>query len=119
MSRRAGRTAQDLLSQILALLGPGIRLLHAHEREWASITFTGARHRFVLEIPESAMIQPAILRALTGLPDHEFNLRGEIVADCTYTIGMPLPGVPSPVPPALPSAGERLLVVELLTVIAD
>lgn len=111
MSRRTRRTAQDLLAELLNLLGPDARLLHAHEREWASITFTGARHRFVFELPDASLVTPAVRRAIAGLPEHEFTVRGEIVADCTATLGLPMPNDQEP--------AVRLLVIELLTVVAD
>jgi hypothetical protein len=111
MDYRKSRTARDLLTQIIDLLGPQIRLLHAHEREWASITFTGSRHRLVFEVPVDADESPTLQLALQALPDHEFSLRGEIVADCSATISTPVPDNAG--------AGRRLLVIELLTVSAD
>lgn len=111
MSRHTSRTAHALLAQLIAVLGPNAQLLHAHEREWASITFSGARHHFVLEIPEQAATDPGFLRALAGLPEYDFALSGEIVADCTATIGMPMHGGRD--------ASVRLVVIELLTVVAD
>lgn len=109
MSRRPSRTARLLIGEICALLGPAAQLVHAHEREWASITFTGARHRLVLEIAEEAMTWPSLLQSLERLPEHEFRLRGEIVADCSVTIGLPLSGG---------RADVRLVVIEILTVVA-
>ncbi len=119
MSRRNSRTAHDLLAQLNALLSPAAQLIHAHEREWASITFAGSRHRLIFEIAEQDIASAAVQAALSALPEHEFTLRGEIVADCTATIGLPQP---TPMPTAAASnkhAGVRLLVVELLTVVSD
>lgn len=46
-------------------------------RRWASVTFTGARHRLTLEASAGA----ALDRWLAALPEHEFALSGHIVAD--------------------------------------
>jgi hypothetical protein len=111
MNRRNSRTAQDLVAQLADLLGTTVSLVHAHEREWASITFSGSRHRLIFEVPELAVESAPVQRALAALPDHEFRLRGEIVADCTATIGMPMP--------SQGQADHRLLVIELLTVATE
>lgn len=44
---------------------------------WASATFTGARHRIVLALPDS----PVARRWLADLPEAEFGLGGHLVAD--------------------------------------
>jgi hypothetical protein len=112
MSRSHGQgIAAALIEQVSALTGPGTLLLHMQEREWASATFTGARYRLELAVPVGAGNRPSLLTAMAALPDHEFDLRGVIVADCTASMG----GI-------LPNAGpERLraVTVEILTVAAD
>lgn len=108
MIRDKARPAPQLLGQLRQLLGPEAALLHAQEREWASITFAGARHRFVFELPEPALTGGPMLTTLAALPEHEFRLGSAIVADCTATLGMPMPGDGAP--------GTRLLVIEVLTV---
>lgn len=74
------------------MLPSGSELLHAHEREWASATFSGARHSLDLRIPLAAPDSgaPSVLAAL---PDHEFDLVGEIVADCVVSLGRRETGV--------------------------
>lgn len=49
-------------------------------RRWASITFTGARHRLGLRLA-GAGARAAAGAFLDGLGEREFNLRGHIVAD--------------------------------------
>ena len=88
MSRpRSHRTLQRLLAQLGEVLG-AIDLVHAHEREWASATFAGARHSLTLRLPlgHGATADAVPTAALLSLPDHEFRLTGEIVADCTVRI---------------------------------
>lgn len=111
MSRRISRTAQQLLEQLMTVLGPTVQVLHAGEREWASITFSGARHHFVLRVPAATYEQRTFQQAVAALPEHEFSLRGEIVADCTVT----------PDNSSTTSAPEdqRLLIVEMLTINGD
>ncbi len=102
------RTAERLVAEVLALAGPGAELASATEREWASVTFSGARHRIELALPASdpdAPLPPALAR----IGDHEFDLGGEIVADCAVTIGARAPGTPA----------MRSVRVDLLTIVAD
>lgn len=62
----------------------------------------------MFELTEAALASRAVTQALAALPEHEFRLRREIVADCTATLGMPMPGAAA--------EGTRLLVLEILTV---
>jgi hypothetical protein len=108
MSRaKMHNTAAALIEQISALTGPGTQLLHAQEREWASVTFSGARYRLELAVPQSG--EQFLAAAIAALPEHEFTLRGVIVADCTAMIGGLLPG----------DGRRRAVTVEVLTVVAD
>ncbi|MEQ1509563.1 MAG: hypothetical protein ABL909_04075 [Sphingopyxis sp.] len=77
--------AHRICQKVLTLIGPAAELIEAQERPWASATFSGARHIIILRIPlaDDAASAPAIL---SSLPDHEFALPGEIVADCTVTM---------------------------------
>ena len=74
-------TSTALIRQLLTLCGNGAELVGAQEREWASATFAGARHIVDLLMPAGD------LGRLATLPDHEFTLAGEIVADCSVAIG--------------------------------
>lgn len=49
-------------------------------REWASITFSGHRHRIVLRIDGDKAADEAA-RFLDGLGDREFDLQGHLLAD--------------------------------------
>ncbi len=66
---------------LLTMLGPGSELIEAQERAWASATFSGARHKLHLRLPMASAEAPPPA-ALAALPDHEFDLSGQIVADC-------------------------------------
>lgn len=50
------------------------------ERAWASITFAGARHRIALLFAGAEAVE-AGERFIAALPDHEFAIRGQLVAD--------------------------------------
>ena len=91
-----------IVRQLHMLAGDGAELLRTEQRDWASATFSGARHLIDLLVPA-----PALARVLASLPDHDFGLGGEIVADCTAsTTG------------ASRSGGVPVR-VELLTIVAD
>jgi hypothetical protein len=73
-----------LLGELVALAGAGTQFLHHSERPWSSATFSGARHGFMLAF-EGAEAVAGGERLIAALPDHEFNLRGRLVADATIT----------------------------------
>jgi len=62
-------------------LGHGSVIDH-RERSWASITFAGTRHtlRIAFEGPDAIEGGEALIATL---PDHEFALPGQLVADAT------------------------------------
>ncbi|MBC2668651.1 hypothetical protein H7F53_05820 [Novosphingobium piscinae] len=67
--------------------------LHS-EHAWASATFAGSRHRFTLAFTGLA----AIARGedlIAALPDHEFAIPGQIVAD-TAIIAAEQRALPTP-----------------------
>ena len=84
-TNRTGATAIRLLRQLGACLGPGAEPGQCHEREWASATFAGARHSFAFRLPLADRAAP-LPDCLAALPDHEFDLPGDIVADCSVAI---------------------------------
>jgi hypothetical protein len=106
--RYHSNTADRLIRMLLEIAGPHSKLIDAHEREWASATFSGARHSITLDVPLTPADPPV---ALCSLPDHDFALRGEIVADCTVTFGQQRPDGNG--------GGRRDCLVELLTIAAD
>jgi len=71
---------------VLDLLGPDATLISAEQYDWASATFGGARHVIAisLALPSADAPEPPILEML---PDHEFPLDRQLVADCLVKIG--------------------------------
>lgn len=63
------------LAKALAALASG-EILESSQTAWASATFSGARHRYVLDLGASGAAD-----ALADLADVEFDLPGHIVAD--------------------------------------
>lgn len=69
-----------LLSTLLTLGEGEGELLRHSERAWASVTFSGTRHTVVLSftgIPAVAAGE----RLIDALPDHEFQIPRQLVAD--------------------------------------
>ena len=82
---RPRRTIADRVRAALIGLSDGHGTLLAHdEKAWASITFSGTRHEVVLEFcgPEAVAGGEELIERL---PDHEFALPGQLVADATIT----------------------------------
>ncbi|MCA0904282.1 hypothetical protein [Qipengyuania aquimaris] len=78
---RPRRSSGDRLRDALIALGEhqGQVLTHT-EKAWASITFAGTRHSLsILFAGEDAV--EAGERFIAALPDHEFMLAGQLVAD--------------------------------------
>lgn len=83
--KRARKTPADRLRDALLALGEHRgQLLAQSERAWASITFAGARHGFTLLFAGEDAVA-AGERFIAALPDHEFELAGQLVADATVT----------------------------------
>ena len=70
----------QLLSAVMDLAGGKAELLRHSEHPWASITFTGSRHAITLAFTgtEAAAAGEDFIAAL---PEHEFNVPRQIVAD--------------------------------------
>lgn len=77
------RSTGDRLREALLTLGDhrGQVLTHT-ERAWASITFAGARHTLALLFAGDEAVA-AGERFIAALPDHEFAILGQLVADAT------------------------------------
>ncbi len=94
-ARHSDGAAARLLRQLAALfarMAPDAAwtLLEAREREWSSLTFSGARHSFVVSFTlagEAAPIPLELAALFAELPDHEFAQPRMIVADCSVTSG--------------------------------
>ena len=87
-SRRAApprRSTADRLREALTALGDfrGQVLSHG-EKAWASITFSGARHTLALLFAGEEAVE-AGERLIAALPEHEFAIPGQLVADAAVT----------------------------------
>lgn len=79
--RRGKRGPREQLADALRALADGKgSITHHSEKSWASITFAGARHRVEL-VFEGAEAVEAGECFIAFLPEHEFAIRGQLVAD--------------------------------------
>lgn len=60
------------------------QVLSHHEKAWASITFSGARHTLTLLFAGGTAVE-AGEQFIAALPDHEFAIPGYLVADAAIT----------------------------------
>jgi hypothetical protein len=82
---RPRRTLSDRVrSALMHLTGGSGTVLGHGEKAWASITFAGTRHEVVLEFCGADAVA-AGEELIERLPDHEFTLPGQLVADATIT----------------------------------
>lgn len=82
---RPRRTLADRVRAVLMKLTGGAGTVLAHEEKaWASITFAGTRHEVTLEFCGADAVV-AGEELIERLPDHEFSLPGQLVADATIT----------------------------------
>ncbi len=82
---RPRRTLADRIRAALMQLTSGHSTMLSHtEKAWASITFAGTRHEVVLEFCGVEAVA-AGEELIERLPDHEFTLPGQLVADATIT----------------------------------
>jgi len=82
---RPRRTLSDRVrTALMALTGGWGTVLSHHETAWASITFAGTRHEVVLEFcgPEAVVAGEELIERL---PDHEFAIARQLVADATIS----------------------------------
>ncbi len=81
--RSARRTPwMPLVSALLELAGGKAELLRHAERAWASVTFTGSRHDVTLAFAGAEAVAAGEL-FIAALPDHEFAIPRQLVADAT------------------------------------
>lgn len=84
-ARAARRSpAIRLREQLLALARGQASVLAHEEKAWASVTFAGARHRVELAF-EGAEAVEAGECFIAFLPEHEFAIPGQLVADAAVT----------------------------------
>ena len=78
---RPRRTTADRVREALLMLASGRASLLSHQEEaWASITFSGTRHKLMLDFDgrEAVAAGEAFIEAL---PEHEFTIPGQLVAE--------------------------------------
>jgi len=79
--RHPRRTSADRVREALETMGEGQARIASHcETAWASVTFAGARHRVEL-LFEGADGVEAGEHFIAALPDHEFAIPRQLVAD--------------------------------------
>ncbi|HYD23882.1 MAG TPA: hypothetical protein VEB68_03735 [Croceibacterium sp.] len=73
-----------LREALLGLAGEHATIVSHDEKSWASITFAGARHRIELVFEGAEGTQAGEL-FIAFLPEHEFTIPGQLVADAAVT----------------------------------
>lgn len=82
---RPRRSPADRLRAALLQLAEGQGQVLSHkEKPWASITFAGTRHELVFEFT-GVTAGKAGERFIEALPDHEFTIPGQLVADAAIS----------------------------------
>ncbi len=69
-----------LLSQLLELAQGRGELVRHSERPWASVTFSGSSHHVVIAFTGAEAVL-AGENFIDALPEHEFSVPGQLVAD--------------------------------------
>ena len=82
--QRVRGSSARLREALLDLAAGQASILGHSEKSWASITFAGTRHRFELAFDGEAAVQAGEL-FIVFLPEHEFMLPGQLVADAAVT----------------------------------
>ncbi len=77
---RARRPWLQLLAAVTELAGPAAELIRHTESGWASVTFSGTRHIIVLAFAGAEKVA-AGEQFIAALPDHEFTIPRQLVAD--------------------------------------
>lgn len=80
---RVRRTPSDRVREALLMLAEGRASLLTHEEKaWASITFSGTRHEVMLDFDGAEAVAVGE-EFIENLPEHEFRIPGQLVADAT------------------------------------
>lgn len=81
----AARGGTARLREVLMQLAGGQAEIASHsEKSWASITFAGTRHRLELVFAGEQAVAAGEM-FIVFLPEHEFMLPGQLVADAAVT----------------------------------
>ncbi|GAA0281853.1 hypothetical protein GCM10009127_23980 [Alteraurantiacibacter aestuarii] len=84
-SRKARRTPGERLLEALRELAQGKASVSRHsEKNWASITFAGTRHRVDMLFEGDEAVEAGEC-FIAFLPEHEFAIPGQLVADAAIT----------------------------------
>lgn len=79
--KRTIRGPRELLADALLALAERKGSITRHEdKSWASITFAGSRHRVELVFEGEEAVEAGEC-FIAFLPEHEFTIRGQLVAD--------------------------------------
>ncbi|MCB2074523.1 MAG: hypothetical protein H6917_10140 [Novosphingobium sp.] len=81
---QARRPWLQLVSAVLELAGGKAELLRHAERPWASVTFSGTRHTLALAFNGAGAVA-AGEAFIIALPEHEFAISRQLVADAAVT----------------------------------
>lgn len=80
---RLGR--RDRVVEAVMALADGHGGVTEHRaKNWASITFQGQRHKLVMDFEGVAAVEAGEV-LIARLPDHEFEIPGQLVADAVIT----------------------------------
>ncbi|MEM6476942.1 MAG: hypothetical protein AAF687_12315 [Pseudomonadota bacterium] len=80
---RPKRTTSDRVREALLVLAEGRASLLTHEeRAWSSITFSGTRHEVMLDFDGAEAVAVGE-EFIANLPEHEFRIPGQLVAEAT------------------------------------
>ena len=77
-------TSDRLRNAVLALSQGCADLLSHDEKPWSSITFSGAKHELMLDFNGADQVA-AGETFIAALPEHEFSIPGQLVADATIS----------------------------------
>jgi hypothetical protein len=83
-ANRLRHPSLQLLQAVMRLAGPSAELICQAERPWASITFSGTRHTISL-LFAGAKAEADAQAFVDALPEHEFTIKNQLVADAAIT----------------------------------
>ena len=84
--RKARRGPRESLRSAILALSQGKGIIASHDEiAWASITFAGTRHRVQLVFADNPEAVDAGECFIAFLPEHEFAIPGQLVADAAVT----------------------------------
>jgi len=80
---RPRRTTSDRVREALLTLAKARATLLTHEEKaWSSVTFSGTRHEVMLDFDGADAVAIGE-EFIASLPEHEFTIPGQLVADAT------------------------------------